>query len=67
MDCKLFLPFINAPGSQLAFGHVRGGGEFGRLWHKMGRLEKKQNSISDCVHVMQHLISGGKLVGLASI
>jgi len=48
-----------ANGWILAFGHVRGGGEFGRMWHKVGRLEKKQNSISDCEAVMEHLMSQG--------
>eukprot|EP00210_Caulerpa_lentillifera_P000462 g445.t1 len=43
----------------IALGHIRGGGELGRLWHKQGRLENKSNSISDCVFVMKHLINKG--------
>lgn len=44
---------------KIALGHVRGGGEMGRLWHKLGRLENKKTSSSDCLTVMQHLINKG--------
>jgi len=44
----------------MCFGHVRGGGEFGRKWHKSGRLETKMNSVSDCYAVMQHVIAQSK-------
>jgi len=44
---------------KIALGHVRGGGEMGRLWHKLGRLENKKTSSSDCLTVMQYLINKG--------
>ncbi|OGT49161.1 MAG: hypothetical protein A3E82_09435 [Gammaproteobacteria bacterium RIFCSPHIGHO2_12_FULL_38_11] len=37
--------------------HIRGGGEFGPLWHKMGSQLYKQNSFDDFIAVAEDLIN----------
>jgi len=39
--------------------HVRGGGEMGRTWYEMGRLEQKATSFSDFVTVARYLVNEG--------
>jgi Protease II len=39
-----------------AQAHVRGGGEFGKLWHNSGRKYKKINSIIDFITCSEYLI-----------
>jgi oligopeptidase B len=40
-----------------AIGHVRGGGEMGKKWHDMGRMEHKRNTFTDFIAVAEHLIA----------
>ena len=42
-----------------AVAHVRGGGEMGRAWYEMGRLDQKATTFSDFVAVARHLIDAG--------
>jgi oligopeptidase B len=39
-----------------ALAHVRGGGEMGREWYEMGRLNQKATTFSDFVSVAQYLV-----------
>ncbi len=39
--------------------HVRGGGEMGRAWYEMGRLEQKPTTFSDFVRVARYLVDQG--------
>ncbi|KAM3932494.1 prolyl endopeptidase-like [Leptodactylus fuscus] len=43
----------------LAYCHVRGGGELGQKWHKLGNLEKKQNGVADLEACIVHLHDQG--------
>lgn len=40
-----------------AYAHVRGGGEFGSLWHDEGKLLNKKNSIVDFLACSEYLIN----------
>jgi oligopeptidase B len=42
-----------------AVAHVRGGGELGRSWYEMGRLEQKATTFSDFVAVARSLVDLG--------
>jgi len=42
-----------------AIAHVRGGGELGRAWYEMGRLDQKATSFSDFVAVARDCIDAG--------
>lgn len=46
-------------GAVYAVAHVRGGGEFGREWHKGGHLERKRNSWLDFHACAEFLIAQG--------
>lgn len=43
----------------VAFSHIRGGYEFGEIWHKKGKLLEKKNSIEDYISVILELIRLG--------
>jgi prolyl oligopeptidase len=42
-------------GAIVGFAHVRGGGEYGREWHKAGQLERKPNTWRDLIAVCEEL------------
>lgn len=46
-------------GFVVAFAHVRGGGEMGKIWHEQGRLEHKTNTFTDFIAVAEGLIGAG--------
>ncbi|MET0291633.1 MAG: prolyl oligopeptidase family serine peptidase [Steroidobacteraceae bacterium] len=41
----------------VGFAHVRGGGEYGREWHRAGQLENKPNTWRDLIAVCEDLCS----------
>ena len=49
------LALIDA-GFIVGYAHVRGGGEFGRDWHKAGQLANKPNTWRDLIDVCEELI-----------
>ena len=42
-----------------AIAHVRGGGEMGRQWYDLGKMEHKWNTFTDFVACADHLVSSG--------
>ena len=46
-------------GGILAIPHIRGGGEYGEEWHKMGYREHKQNSFDDFIAAIEWLHENG--------
>lgn len=61
-------------GAIVGFANVRGGGEFGREWHRAGKLENKPNTWRDLIAVSEdvvankytapaHLAIGGRSAG----
>ncbi len=61
-------------GAMVGYANVRGGGEYGREWHKAGQLENKPNTWRDLIAVCedlcarrytspQHLAIGGRSAG----
>lgn len=42
-------------GAIVGFAHVRGGGEYGRAWHRAGKLENKPNTWRDLIAVCEEL------------
>ncbi|WP_026919049.1 S9 family peptidase [Gordonia shandongensis] len=46
-------------GVVMAFAHVRGGGEMGRLWYEHGKTLTKKNTFTDFVDVARHLLDRG--------
>ncbi|GAC61908.1 S9 family peptidase [Gordonia sp. PS3] len=46
-------------GMVMAFAHVRGGGEMGRLWYENGKTLSKKNTFTDFIDVARHLIDTG--------
>lgn len=52
------LALIDA-GFIVGYANVRGGGEYGREWHKAGQLENKPNTWRDLIAVCEHLCHEG--------
>ena len=46
-------------GGVLAVANLRGGGEYGKVWHEAGMLEKKQNVFDDFAACARHLANRG--------
>lgn len=79
---SLYYVFLEA-GAIIALPMLRGGGEFGRLWHEAGMLENKQNTFDDFIASAEWLIknkytrperlaiqggsNGGLLVGAVTV
>lgn len=53
------LPLLDR-GVVFAIAHVRGGGEFGRLWYEAARLEDKKKTFEDFVACAEHLVDTGR-------
>ena len=45
-------------GAIVGYANVRGGGEYGREWHKAGQLANKPNTWRDLIAVCEELIAG---------
>jgi prolyl oligopeptidase len=43
----------------VGYANVRGGGEYGRDWHRAGQLENKPNTWRDLIAVCEDMIAGG--------
>jgi prolyl oligopeptidase len=43
----------------VAYANVRGGGEYGRDWHRAGQLENKPNTWRDLIAVCEDMIANG--------
>ena len=52
------LALIDA-GFMVGYAHVRGGGEYGREWHKAGQLLNKPNTWRDLIDVCEYLCERG--------
>ncbi|MFM8972556.1 MAG: S9 family peptidase [Actinomycetota bacterium] len=52
------LPLLDR-GVVFAIAHIRGGGELGRAWYEAGRLEHKENTVTDFVACAEHLVGTG--------
>jgi oligopeptidase B len=42
-----------------AIAHVRGGGEMGRKWYDLGKMQHKMNTFTDFIACADHLVSRG--------
>lgn len=60
------IPFLE-DGGVFVMANLRGGGEYGEKWHKMGMRDKKQNVFDDFIAVIEGLKSiGFKVAALGS-
>jgi len=46
-------------GVVIAYAHIRGGGELGDNWHDAGKMQHKQNTFTDFIHVVESLVREG--------
>jgi prolyl oligopeptidase len=46
-------------GAIVGYASVRGGGEYGRAWHRAGQLENKPNTWRDLIAVSEDMIANG--------
>jgi oligopeptidase B len=46
-------------GFVFCLAHVRGGGELGREWYELGKMEHKMNTFTDLIACCEHLIEEG--------
>ncbi|MBI5078035.1 MAG: prolyl oligopeptidase family serine peptidase [Candidatus Yonathbacteria bacterium] len=53
-----FVPWIER-GGIFAVVNIRGGGEFGEVWHNRATKEKKQNSFDDFISAGEYLVEQG--------
>ncbi len=56
--CKPYSSLLQR-GVILAYAHVRGGGEFGRIWHVGSKKQKKITSFKDLIACAEYLIDNG--------
>ncbi len=60
------IPFIE-DGGTVVIANLRGGGEYGEKWHRMGRREYKQNVFEDYKAVLKYIKSRGyRTIGFGS-
>jgi oligopeptidase B len=46
-------------GVVMAYAHVRGGGDLGKPWHDAGKMLVKQNTFTDFIACVEHLLANG--------
>ncbi len=46
-------------GVVIAYAHIRGGGDLGKLWHDAGKMLVKRNTFTDFISVVEHLTAKG--------
>lgn len=54
----VFIPWLER-GGVVAFPHIRGGGEYGREWHRAGFQKTKPNSWKDYIACAEYLVREG--------
>jgi oligopeptidase B len=43
----------------MAYAHIRGGGDLGKLWHDAGKMLTKRNTFTDFIAAVEHLTASG--------
>src|SRR5581483_9857177 len=46
-------------GIVMAYAHIRGGGDLGKLWHDAGKMLAKRNTFTDFIAVVEYLTANG--------